>query len=232
MPQAGSHTVWARGGIDDLDDRLDQRAGSEVLAGAAFDIAGSAFEQALVDGALYVDAEGGPSLGADQAHEALEVRGFLHGGAGAGVDGADEAGCAAELVEDGGIGSGKLGAPERGQPLPAACLGQEAGQALLLDALIVEFQEQQVGDLLRVFAAADPGTVEDVGEVPDFGDEGGGGRVCGEVVHECAPARARARRSGLDCVASAWSRARRAAAGSSAGFCRTRRPEKAAWRMH
>jgi hypothetical protein len=35
-------------------------------------------------------------------------------------------------------------------------------------------QKEQVGDLLNVVAVTDPRVLEDVGVVPDFGNDGGG----------------------------------------------------------
>ena len=41
--------------------------------------------------------------------------------------------------------------------------------------LIGELEEEQVSDLLHVVAVTDPGVLKDVGVVPDFGDNVGGG---------------------------------------------------------
>jgi len=40
--------------------------------------------------------------------------------------------------------------------------------------LISHFEEEQEGDLLQVITVAYAVVAEDVGEIPDFGDEGGG----------------------------------------------------------
>ena len=37
-----------------------------------------------------------------------------------------------------------------------------------------ELEEEQVGDLFDVVPVSDPRVLEDVGVVPDFGDDGGG----------------------------------------------------------
>lgn len=42
-----------------------------------------------------------------------------------------------------------------------------------LGHLVSELEEKQVGDLLDVVAVTDPRVLEDVGVVPDFGDDGG-----------------------------------------------------------
>jgi hypothetical protein len=67
----GAAARGAGGGIDDggprlgardFDDGIDQDAGSEVLAGAGLGVLGVPFEQALVDIALHVGAEGAPGF--------------------------------------------------------------------------------------------------------------------------------------------------------------------------
>ena len=73
MPQAGSHTVLARLGIDHLDDGVNERARSEVLTGADLHLGSVALQQALVDGALHVHAKAEPGLLIDQLDKALQL---------------------------------------------------------------------------------------------------------------------------------------------------------------
>ncbi len=71
MPQAGSQivksVVRARVGLHAADDRLDEDARREVLAGALLALAGGLLQQPLVGGGLDVDVERGPLGLVDQA---------------------------------------------------------------------------------------------------------------------------------------------------------------------
>ena len=75
MPQAGSPIVkslLARGsGLHAADDRLDEQARREVLAGALLALAGRLLQQPLEGGGLDVDVERGPLGLVDQADEPL-----------------------------------------------------------------------------------------------------------------------------------------------------------------
>ncbi len=55
--------------VHHIDASLDDGARGEILAGAGFGVGGGALQQAFVDRALHVGAEGGPGLGADHAHQ-------------------------------------------------------------------------------------------------------------------------------------------------------------------
>jgi len=65
----------------------------------------------------------------------------------------------------------EFAARERGEARPAAVLGQEGGQAVLL-ALGIELEEEQVGELFQIIAIANAVIAQSVAEVPDFLDEG------------------------------------------------------------
>ena len=69
MPQAGSQIVFAGLGRDRIDDRLDQRARREVLAGAALGVLRVLLQQALVGVALHVGVDRQPVLLVDQVDD-------------------------------------------------------------------------------------------------------------------------------------------------------------------
>ena len=160
---------WCR----DIDDGADERAGSEVLSCSLVRRAGGLFEQALVDRALNVHVHAGPILVADHLDHALEVRGVGDLVLGLAENDADEAGHFAEVFEGVAVVDFEIVAALAAQLGPGKLFRDGVVEAQL-GHLVGELEKKQVGDLLDVVAVTDPRVLEDVGVVPDFGDDGGG----------------------------------------------------------
>ena len=132
----------ARVGIDDLDDRLDQRARREILAGARFDVLGVARKQALVDLTLHIDRQAEPCLRVDKADEALELGRVLDFVLGLEEDYADDAGLARERLEQLDVFRRQRLAGQFLDVLPARTRRKERRLADQRRALLVHLEEQ------------------------------------------------------------------------------------------
>jgi len=152
------------GGMHHVDDRLDERARREVLAGAGLRVLRVLFEQPLVDLALDVDVD--PGLVLDEVDEAAELGGVLDAVLRLTEDDGGEAGSGAQLDEDAAVVGLKLIAVEVEQAAPVVCLGDGAGLAEKLDLLVVHLEEEQVGELLHVVAVGHAVVAQDVAVVP------------------------------------------------------------------
>jgi hypothetical protein len=139
---------------------------------APLHLGGVALEQALVDGAFHVDADADPGLGVDQGHHALELGRVGELVLRAAKDGADQALFLAQCFERVAVLDFEVVAAFAGQLVPAPRRRHGARLAEIVCALVVHLQEQQKGDLLDVVAIADALVAQDVGVVPDLGDEG------------------------------------------------------------
>jgi hypothetical protein len=157
-------------GPHDIDDGADERAGSEVLTGPFVGRAGGLFEQAFVDGALDVHVHAGPILIADHLDHALEVGGVGDLVLGLAEDDADEAGNFAEVLEGVAVVDFELVAASAGERRPAEFRRDRIVEAEIAH-LLGELEEEQVGDLFDVVAVTDSRVFEDVGVIPDFGDD-------------------------------------------------------------
>jgi len=76
----------ARVGLHQPDDRLDQDAGREVLAGAFLPFTGGLFEQAFERGALHVHIHRGPVFLVDHRKHAFQVNRVVESGRSLGKD--------------------------------------------------------------------------------------------------------------------------------------------------
>ena len=135
--------------------------------------AGGLFEQAFVDGTLDVHVHAGPILVADHLDDALEVGRIGDLVLGLAEDDADEAGHLAEVFEGVAVVDLEIVAAATAQLGPRV-VGRDGVVEAKFGHLVGELQKEQVGDLLDVVAVTDPRVLEDVGVVPDFGDDGGG----------------------------------------------------------
>ena len=156
-----------------IDDGADERAGREVLTGSLVGRAGGLFEQAFVDGTLDVHVHAGPILVADHLDHALEVGGVGDLVLRLAEDDADEAGHLAEVFERVTVVDFELVAALAGEHGPTVFRWDGVAETQIAH-LLGELEEEQVGDLLDVVAVTDARVLEDVGVVPDFGDDGGG----------------------------------------------------------
>ncbi|RYG96270.1 MAG: hypothetical protein EON58_12455 [Alphaproteobacteria bacterium] len=135
--------------------------------------AGGLFEQSFVDGTLDVPVHAGPILIADHLDHALEVGGIGDLVLGLAEDVADESGHFAEVLEGVAVVDLEIDAPLAAQLVPGKFFRDRVVEAQL-GHLVGEFEKEQVGNLLDVVAVTDSRVLEDVGVVPDFGDDSGG----------------------------------------------------------
>ena len=159
-----------RGSIS-LHHHVDQRARREVLAGAGLHLGRVLLQQALVDRALHVHADADPGLVVDQRDHALELGRVGELVLRLAEDGADQALLLGQRLQRVAVLQFQVVARQRPQLRPAPLGRDDRGLAQQLGALLVHLQEQQEGDLLDVVAVADALVAQDVGVVPDLGDE-------------------------------------------------------------
>ena len=170
----------AAGGIADhlsrlrlhhIDHRTDERARGEVLSCALVRGAGGLFEQAFINRALDVHVHAGPILIGDHLDHALEIGGVGDLVLGLAEDDADEAGLLAEAFERVAVMDFEVVAALAAQHGPGKGVGDGVVEAQL-GHLVGQLEEEQIRDLLDVVAVTDARVLEDVGVVPDFGDDG------------------------------------------------------------
>lgn len=87
-------------------------------------------------------------------------------------DDADETGCLAKVLQGVAVVDFELVAGLGSQFGPAIVFG-DGVVVTQLGHLIGQLEKEEVGDLLHVVAITDSRVFEDVGVVPDFGDDGG-----------------------------------------------------------
>ena len=158
---------------------VDQRTRREVLAGAGFLLVGVLLQQAFVQIAQPLLPCAVPVEFVDLGDEGGERGGFLDEGTGVAEDLLHQRGAVAAEMDQ-----GELVGFE-----PVRCsLGFEvvptvAGGDLLLGAgLLGHLEEQEIGQLGDVLVIGDPVVLEDVTEVPEFGDD-----VVGDGAHVINP---------------------------------------------
>jgi len=163
----------------DLDDGVDQDARREVLAGAGLGILRILFEEAFVDIALDVGAEGAPGFLVDEIDdEAAQVGGILDFVLGFAENDAEKARLFAEIFQGVAVMSFERQAVQFDEAGSVVVFG-DGGLVFVgrAGALVVHFEEKKIGELLDVIAVGDSVVAEEVAIVPDFVDQvGGGGR--------------------------------------------------------
>ena len=168
---------FARLGLDDLDDGVNQRARGEVLACAAFGFAGVLLQQAFVQIAQAV-ALGAEPVNAVQAFdELLEVARLLQAGLRVGVDGGNEGvGALAELEQRFFVVQQQVHAAAPRELAPAGVVGQLVlVQHAAFGAFVLHFDEEQQHQLGDVVAVVDAVVAQHVAQVPEFLDDVLGG---------------------------------------------------------
>jgi hypothetical protein len=176
------------GGLHDVDERADERARGEVLAGAGFHVFGVLLEEAFVDVAFDVGIEDGPGFFVDEVgDEAFEFGGVLDFVLGFAEDGPEHAGFFGEVLEGAAVVDFERDAVEFDEGGPGVFFRDYGRVVLTLragrqGALMGHLEEEQEGELLDVIAVGEAIVAEDVAVAPEFGDKGGGvghGRLTG-----------------------------------------------------
>jgi len=169
----------ARIGIDDRHDGLDQRARGEVLPGAGLHLLRVAFQEALVDRALHIDAEAEPAFAVDQANQPLQSGRVLDFVLRLQEDRADNTRLPRQLVEDGAIAPGQRLALQIAQYRPAAT-GRDRRRFALQQPrrnqrhpLLVHLEEQQIRDLRDIGLIRHALVAQYMREIPHLLDERG-----------------------------------------------------------
>ncbi len=159
--------------IHHLHDGADQRTRGEILPRPLVRGAGGLFEQAFVDRALDVHIHSGPILLRDHPYHPLEIRWVGDLVLRLAENDPHQPRLLAEGLKRVAVVDFEI------IPTPAVQLGPlEGNRDRVVEAqlghLVGKLEEKQVGDLLHVVAVTDPRVLEDVGVIPDFGDDGGG----------------------------------------------------------
>ena len=175
----GLHGLWA----DTLHHGLDQRAGSKILARAAFHVLGVLLQQALIDLALHVGGHGHPFFFVDHLDNAVQDGGVVDLVGSAPEDLAQGTALFTQSLQDGFILPLQLCTLQITHIRPAAAL-RDASLALVrgLCVLVGHFQKDQVGELLQIVAVGHAVIPQRPAHPPDLGDDG-----CGLFRHLDSP---------------------------------------------
>lgn len=162
----------AGNGLHDIHDGADEGARGKILPCAFVGRTRGLFEEAFVDGTLDVNVHAGPILVGDHLDDALKVGGVGDFVLGLAENDADEARFFAEGFEGVAVVSFEIVTALAAQFGPSEVVRDGVVEAQL-GHLVGELEEEQVGDLFDVVAVTYPRVLENVGVVPDFGNDGG-----------------------------------------------------------